>query len=64
MRFVQLIRRTATMMSLRVICRDRRAVTSVEYVIIAIIIAVAIMGGLSRVGGYLSTDFNNVSVEL
>ncbi len=44
--------------------RDRRGVTSVEYVIIAIILAVAIMGGLSRIGGYLGTDFNNVSSEL
>ncbi len=46
------------------IWRDRRAVTSIEYVIIALIIAVAIMGGLSKVGGYLGTDFNNVSSEL
>jgi pilus assembly protein Flp/PilA len=44
--------------------RDRRAVTSIEYVIIAIIIAVAILGGLSRIGGYLTIDFNNVSSEL
>lgn len=43
---------------------DRRAVTSIEYVIIALIIATAIVGGLSTIGGYLSNDFNNVSTEL
>ena len=64
MLLVQLIRRIETSLPLPAFLRDRRAVTSVEYVIIAIIITVAIMGGLSRVGGYLSSDFNNVSVEL
>ena len=44
--------------------RDRRAVTSVEYVIIAIIIVTAIIGGLGVIGGHLSADFNNVSSEL
>jgi Flp pilus assembly pilin Flp len=44
--------------------RDRRAVTSIEYVIIAVIVAVAIMGGLSRAGGYISTGFNQASSEL
>ena len=44
--------------------RDRKAVTSVEYVIIAIIITVAIVGGLSSIGGYLANDFNQVSSEL
>ena len=80
MRFLQLARWSQVMPRFRnvlrlqnVLClqnvwqnvwRDRRAVTSIEYVIIAIIIAVSILGGLSKVGGYLSTDFNNVSVEL
>jgi Flp pilus assembly pilin Flp len=62
--FAQLIRWMETHLPLPAVLRDRRAVTSIEYVIIAIIIAVAIMGGLSRVGGFLSTDFNNVSSEL
>ncbi len=44
--------------------RDRRAVTSIEYVIIALIIATAIVGGLSTIGGHLSTSFNRVSTEL
>jgi Flp pilus assembly pilin Flp len=61
---VQLVRWIATVLPLPGFWRDRRAVTSVEYVIIAIIIAVAIMGGLSRIGGYLGNDFNNVSSEL
>jgi Flp pilus assembly pilin Flp len=60
----QIVRWIATMLPLKGVWRDRRAVTSVEYVIIAIIIAVAILGGLNRVGGYLSSDFNNVSSEL
>jgi Flp pilus assembly pilin Flp len=66
--FLQLLRWIATIPALhgfwQGFWRDRRAVTSVEYVIIALIIAVAIMGGLSRIGGYLGTDFNNVSSEL
>lgn len=61
---LQGLRWIATHLSPQGLRHDRRAVTSVEYVIIAIIIAVAIMGGLSRVGGYLSTDFNNASSEL
>jgi Flp pilus assembly pilin Flp len=61
---VQLARWIVMTLPLQGVWRDRRAVTSIEYVIIAIIIATAIMGGLSRVGGYLGTDFNNVSSEL
>jgi Flp pilus assembly pilin Flp len=64
MLFVQLIRWIVTMLPLHGFWRDRRAVTSVEYVIIALIITTAIVGGLSRIGGYLGTDFNNVSSEL
>jgi len=62
--FLQLLRWIATTPAFQSFWRDRRAVTSIEYVIIALIIAVAIMGGLSKVGGYLGTDFNNVSSEL
>ena len=61
---VQGLRRIATHSPQQGFWRDHRAVTSIEYVIIAIIIALAILGGLSRVGGYLSTDFNNVSTDL
>ncbi len=62
--YVQLIRSMAPNLPLQALWRDKRAVTSIEYVIIAIIIAVAIMGGLSKVGGLLSNDFNSVSSEL
>jgi Flp pilus assembly pilin Flp len=62
--FLQLLRWIATIPAFQGFWRDRRAVTSVEYVIIALIITVAIIGGLSKIGGYLSTDFNNVSSEL
>jgi Flp pilus assembly pilin Flp len=62
--FVPMLRWIETIMPLPKFCRDRRAVTSIEYVIIAIIIATSILGGLARVGGYLSTDLNNVSTEL
>lgn len=65
---VQLVRWLATIMPQygvgEGVWRDRRAVTSIEYVIIAIIIAISIMGGLSRVGGMLGNDLNNVSTEL
>ena len=64
MRILRLVGESAMMAQFQGVWRDRRAVTSIEYVIIAIIIAVSIMGGLSKVGGYLGTDFNNVSVEL
>ena len=64
MGFVQVIRWIASTLSPLGFWRDRRAVTSVEYVIIAVIIAVAIVSGLGFIGGYLSTDFNNVSSEL
>lgn len=62
--FVQLIRRIAWTLPAQNLWRDRRAVTSIEYVIIAIIIVTAIIGGLGTIGGHLSTDFNNVSSEL
>jgi Flp pilus assembly pilin Flp len=64
MYFVPMLRWLETKMPACKVWRDRRAVTSVEYVIIAIIIATAVLGGLSKVGGYLSTDLNNVSTEL
>jgi pilus assembly protein Flp/PilA len=64
MYLVPMLRWIETMLPSQGVLRDRRAVTSIEYVIIAIIIATAILGGLSRVGGYLSADLNNVSTEL
>lgn len=64
MGFVQVIRWLISVMSRPGLWRDRRAVTAVEYVIVAIIIVTAIAGGLGIIGGYLSADFNNVSSEL
>jgi pilus assembly protein Flp/PilA len=44
--------------------RDRRAVTSLEYGLIAVIIIIAIVGGLHIIGGELAHSFNTVSSEL
>jgi len=62
--FVQLFRWIEASLPLPGLLRDRRAVTSIEYVIIAVIVAVAIMGGLDRAGGYIGNDFNEASSEL
>jgi Flp pilus assembly pilin Flp len=62
--FEQLIRRIATMQPPQRFWRDRRAVTSVEYVVIALIITTAIVGGLSTIGSHLSVDFSNAGAEL
>ncbi len=50
--------------NLQAIHRDRRAVTAVEYAIIALIIALAIVGGVSRMGSEVATPFNQVASEL
>ncbi|MBB5372336.1 Flp family type IVb pilin [Acidocella aromatica] len=44
--------------------KDRRAVTAIEYALIAVIIVVAMLGGLSIIGGNLAVTFNQVSSEL
>jgi pilus assembly protein Flp/PilA len=43
---------------------DRRAVTAVEYSMIAGIIAVAVVASIATMGGSISHIFNNVSSEL
>lgn len=43
---------------------DRRAVTSVEYGLIALIIIIGIVVGSNKIGIQLSGTFNNVSSEL
>ncbi|WP_298284111.1 Flp family type IVb pilin [Acidocella sp.] len=43
---------------------DKRAVTAIEYALIAVIIVLAIMGGLGIIGGNLAIIFNDVSSEL
>jgi pilus assembly protein Flp/PilA len=40
---------------------DRRAVTALEYGLIASLIAVAIIGGVTLLGGNLSSAFSSVS---
>ena len=43
---------------------DRRAVTALEYGLIAALIAVAIIGGATQLGNKLNTQFNTISNHL
>jgi len=43
---------------------DRRAVTAIEYALIAALIAVVIIGALNLLGTNISSTFNSVSSEL
>jgi len=43
---------------------DRRAVTAIEYALIAALIAVVIIGAVSLLGSSISSTFNKVSSEL
>ena len=44
--------------------KDESGVTAVEYGLIAALIAVVIIGGVTAVGTSLSTTFNNLSTSL
>jgi pilus assembly protein Flp/PilA len=44
--------------------QDRRAVTAIEYALIAALIAVVIVGAATTLGRHVSSTFNNVSSEL
>ena len=44
--------------------RDVRGVTSIEYALIASLIAVVIIGGITAVGTTVSTIFTTVSTSL
>jgi Flp pilus assembly pilin Flp len=44
--------------------RDRRAVTSLEYGMIAMMVAVASVGAFNTTGSHLQTTFSHVSSEL
>jgi pilus assembly protein Flp/PilA len=44
--------------------QDRRGVTALEYGLIAALIAVAIIGGVTSLGGQLNTAFNNIATEI
>jgi pilus assembly protein Flp/PilA len=43
---------------------DKRAVTAIEYALIAALIAVAIIAALTALGGNISAVFNNVTAKL
>ncbi len=43
---------------------DRRAVTAIEYALIAALIAVVIIAAATNLGGHISSTFNNVASEL
>jgi len=43
---------------------DRRAVTAIEYALIAALIAVVIVGAATTLGKRVSETFNNVASEL
>jgi pilus assembly protein Flp/PilA len=43
---------------------DKRAVTAIEYALIAALIAVVIIGAVTTLGGNISTTFNTVASEL
>jgi len=44
--------------------RDNRGATAIEYGLIAALIAVAAIGGMSTLGSKLSTTFTNVSDQM
>ena len=50
--------------SLQKFSADRRAVTAIEYALIAALIAVVIIGGVTQLGGNAQTTFSNVASEL
>ncbi len=44
--------------------RDQRGATAIEYGLIAALIAVAAIAGMTAIGEKLSTTFNNVATSL
>jgi pilus assembly protein Flp/PilA len=56
--------RTAMALKLAQLNVDKRAVTAIEYALIAALIAVVIVGAATTLGKSVSTTFNNVSSEL
>jgi pilus assembly protein Flp/PilA len=50
--------------TLRLFRVDNRAVTAIEYALIAALIAVVIVGAATQLGSQVSSTFNNVSSEL
>jgi pilus assembly protein Flp/PilA len=56
--------RTALALKLNDLKIDKRAVTAIEYALIAALIAVVIIGAISAIGTKMSTTFTNVASEL
>jgi pilus assembly protein Flp/PilA len=56
--------RTAMALKLAQLNVDKRAVTAIEYALIAALIAVVIVGAATTLGSKVSSTFNNVSSEL
>lgn len=56
--------RTALAVKLNALNVDKRAVTAIEYALIAALIAVVIIGAVSTLGKNVSNTFNTVSSEL
>jgi pilus assembly protein Flp/PilA len=46
------------------VIRDSKGATAIEYGLIATLIAIAAITAMTRVGGKLTTTFNNVSSNL
>ena len=44
--------------------KDKSAATAIEYSLIAALVSIAIIGGLTRLGTKLSSNFNNVSTQM
>jgi len=56
--------RTALAVKMNELKFDKRAVTAIEYALIAALIAVVIIGAVSTVGTKISGTFNAVASEL
>ena len=56
--------RTAIALKLNQMNVDKRAVTAIEYALIAALIAVVIVGAATQLGSKISSTFNNVASEL
>jgi pilus assembly protein Flp/PilA len=56
--------RTALAVKLNELKVDKRAVTAIEYALIAALIAVVIIGAVTSLGTHISSTFNTVASEL
>ena len=56
--------RTAMALKLAQLNVDKRAVTAIEYALIAALIAVVIIGAVTTLGKNVGNTFNSVSTEL